>query len=265
MNPLNPGGTNQVYVYDMDLETLTLVSHAAGSTAPCNAACAPPYNMALGTLPQNPQISANGQYVIFASTATNLDPAGTGSDMKVFLGKTDGSDAELVSRNSSGTLADGPCYFPCVSADGRYVSFATNAPNITGGYDPWIVRRDRTGGVTEMVTHQPAFPHTSPPMMDPPAYPVHMSGDGRFIGFLSDYGSLYDGRPLYVRQVFVRDMQGGITMASRHLDGRPSDKACESIVFPSDGSWVAWQTVGSTLVDGDANGVTDIYMRGPLR
>lgn len=263
---LNPGGTNQVYVYDMDSLTLTLVSHAAGSAAPCNAPCALDYDLPLGPVPQNPQISADGRYVVFASTSTNLDPAGTGSEQKIFLGKTDGGNAELVSVTSSEVLANGPCYFPAVSADGRYVAFATNAPNLTGGaFVPWIVRRDRTAGVTEMVTDKPAYPHTSPPMMNPPAYPIHMSGDGRFVGFLSDNGSLYDGRPLYVRQVFVRDMTGGITMASRHLDGRPSDKACESVVFSSDGTWVAWQTVGSTLVDGDTNGVTDIYLRGPWR
>jgi Tol biopolymer transport system component len=267
-NSANPGGTNQVYVYDMDSDSLTLVSHATGSTAPCNASCAMDFDtMTAGMVPQNPQISADGRYVVFTSTATDLDPAGSGSNEKVFLGRADGGNAEVVSVTSSEVPANGDCYFPSVSGDGRYVAFSTNAHNLTDGNStPYVVRRDRTLGVTETVTDKPAYPHTSPAMPDPPTFPVYISGDGRFVGFLSDYDSLYDGRRLYVRQVFVKDMVGGtIQMASRHLDGRPSDKACERILLSGDGSWVVWQTQGSTLVDGDTNGVTDIYMRGPLR
>jgi hypothetical protein len=60
-------------------------------------------------------------------------------------------------------------------------------------------------------------------------------------------------------------MAGGTVLASQHQNGSISNLDCDPPIISADGSWVVWSTRGSTLVDGDSNGVSDVFLHGPLR
>jgi Tol biopolymer transport system component len=104
-------------------------------------------------------ISADGRYVAFDSYARKLVPHDTNGSQDVFLrdlqsGKT--------TRSTSRAMAARPPRQPerpaAISADGRYVAFASNAPNLVSGDTNRVTDiflRDRKRGRTVRVSVGP--------------------------------------------------------------------------------------------------------------
>src|SRR5262249_8452217 len=107
-------------------------------------------------------LSANGRYVAFVSSSTNLvtpDANGTGSD--TFVHDLLNGTTERVNVASDETQANGisspggdP---PALSADGRYVAFTSEATNLggpdgNGAFGADVFLRDRVNGTTERVS-----------------------------------------------------------------------------------------------------------------
>jgi Tol biopolymer transport system component len=79
-------------------------------------------------------ISANGRYVAFSSTATNLTPVGSNNIRNVFVRDRQGAGAtHLVSVATDGGPADGTSDAARISAQGRFVLFASSATNLVDG------------------------------------------------------------------------------------------------------------------------------------
>ncbi len=97
---------------------------------------------------RNPSISADGRFVAFDSSATNLIPGGgpdangTFADVFVF-DRTTGS-LELVSLQGGAQGNFGNSLRPSISADGRFVAFASGH----------VFVFDRTTGALELVSRQ---------------------------------------------------------------------------------------------------------------
>jgi Tol biopolymer transport system component len=79
-----------------------------------------------------PKFAQNGRYVVFTSNATNLLPAKRDPVRAAFVHDRYKGMLEVVSRNSSGDLADRPVGNPSISQDGRYVFFKSAATNLLG-------------------------------------------------------------------------------------------------------------------------------------
>src|SRR5215467_3488920 len=80
-----------------------------------------------------PAISADGRFVAFESTATNLDPADpTDSKFDVYLRDLQASTTKLASRATglAGAKGNDDSLDPSVSADGRFVAFSSAATNL---------------------------------------------------------------------------------------------------------------------------------------
>ena len=90
-------------------------------------------------------ISANGTYVVFQSSATNLVPGSGAGDQNgvssvfnisasnVYLYDTQTNTIQLVSAGLNGAAANGASYSPQISADGDYVIFESTASNLVAG------------------------------------------------------------------------------------------------------------------------------------
>ena len=108
----------------------------------------------------SPQISANGRHVAFVSYSAHLAPNDTNDAKDVFvhdLKRRSTQRASLSSKGRQGT-PDGFSYSglaPALSADGRYVTFASSASNLvpgdTNGVADSFVRDLRTGRVERFV------------------------------------------------------------------------------------------------------------------
>jgi len=103
----------------------------------------------------SPSISADGRFVAFRSSATNLVPGVTEPGTFVRDRKT--GTTELVGPGDEGSI----------SADGRFVVFRSSATNLVPGItEPGIFVRDRKIGMTEFVG---------------PGDEASISADGRFV------------------------------------------------------------------------------------
>lgn len=157
------------------------------------------------------------------------------------------------------TVANGNSESGSISADGRFVAFASSADNLVaddrnGSGDVFV--RDRVRGETIRVS----------PDADRigalEAWAPVMSADGATVAFLAyDYATPTS----LVPYVFVRDLETfALELASAADDGaRPAFGVSryDPIALSADGGVVAFVSESSDLVAGDRNGVTDVFVR----
>ena len=101
----------------------TLISRASGPTgAPANGQST------------DSVISADGRFVAFVSQADNLSAEDNDAVTNVFVRDLQAGTTTLVSRadGAAGAAADADSTHPSISADGRYVAFASTAVNLSG-------------------------------------------------------------------------------------------------------------------------------------
>jgi Tol biopolymer transport system component len=91
-----------------------------------------------GRLPINlgyaPSISADGRYVAFESTATNLVSGDNAGYNSIFVLDRQTGTIRRVSVSSQNVEADGTSSDPSISADGQHVVFVSEARNLVEGY-----------------------------------------------------------------------------------------------------------------------------------
>ncbi len=77
-------------------------------------------------------ISADGSSVAFASEATNLVANDTNGARDIFVRELKAHKTIRVSVDSAGQQSNGLSQEPSISADGRFVAFASYATNLVG-------------------------------------------------------------------------------------------------------------------------------------
>lgn len=140
-------GLNDVYIRDRTTKTTERVSlsYIAGQEPNGRS--------------DNTAISFDGLYVVFDSMATNLVPNDTNAARDVFLYDRSKKVTERISVDSAGKEANSSSSVRGISADGRFVLFASIATNLvpkdTNNAEDLFLR-DRTLGTTIRVSVEPA-------------------------------------------------------------------------------------------------------------
>jgi cold shock CspA family protein len=273
---LVPNDTNSVYdifVYDRQMGTTERVSVNNSGTQQ-NAATldnpgAKPDDLGWGP----PSISADGRFVAFTSSATNLVPNDTNGYKDIFVHDRQTGTTERVSVTSSGAQASGGfpgsvepsgSFNPSVSADGRFVAFSSWATNLVpndtnGGGDVFV--HDRQTDTTERVSVDSSGVQSYGGSSMP-----SISSDGRFVAFLSGASNLVPNDTNATTDVFVRDRQVGTTeRVSVSNSGAQANGKSENLTISYDGRFVAFGSGASNLVAGDTNGQKDIFVRDRQR
>ena len=102
-----------------------------------------------------PSISADGRFVAFRSSASNLVPGdGNGKD-DIFVHDRQTGATERVSIDSAGNEGNGDSYDSSMSANGRFVAFRSDASNLVSGDSNSaadIFVHDLQAGTTERVS-----------------------------------------------------------------------------------------------------------------
>jgi hypothetical protein len=151
------------------------------------------------------EISDNGRYVAYVSSANNLGAQRTDA-LAVYVYDRQTDTRVLASVDSNGVQEDGDLAGFDLSGDGRHVAFVTNAVNLDPNADTQtedsrsLYIRDLDTGVTELAS------------VDNNGDRIYMSNN--FWGSLS-----YDGRTTVIANcadvceddVYVRDMDAGVT------------------------------------------------------
>jgi Tol biopolymer transport system component len=205
-------------------------------------------------------ISADGRFVAFANTASNLVPNDVIGATDIFVRDRWMGTTERVSVDSSGAEANAASSAPAISADGRYVAFLSGATNLAVGdtnhLDDVFVR-DRLNGTTERVNVA-----TSGSQANGATYlPLSISADGRYVAFGSDASNLVTGDTNGFTDVFVRDRMLATTeRVSVSSTGAEGNGASQRPSISADGRYVAFHSTAS-LDPLDTNGVSDVYVR----
>jgi Tol biopolymer transport system component len=207
-----------------------------------------------------PSISADGRYVTFESDATNLVSGDTNAKFDVFVRDRQTGTTTRVSKSSAGAEGNDISEYPTISADGRYVTFESDATNLVSGDTNGAVDvfvRDRQAGTTTRVSKSNAGVEGDDASLNPA-----ISSDGRYVAFHSIATNLVSGDTNGNSDIFVRDRQTGTTTrVSRDSAGVEGNGDSNYPSLSADGRYVAFWSNANNLVSGDTNAVTDVFVR----
>lgn len=209
---------------------------------------------------QRARISADGLFVTFDSTATNLVPSDTNARRDVFLHDLFSGQTVLVSANDADGQGDGDSFGPApLSADGRFIAFQSFASNLVLGDTngtPDVFVRDAALRTTELASRSTQgipgrFTSANP----------SLSADGRFVAFSSIADNLVAGDTNQAEDVFVRDrLLARTRRASVTSAGTQAGGASTLPALSSDGRFVAFQSRAANFVTNDLNGLDDVFV-----
>jgi Tol biopolymer transport system component len=218
-----------------------------------------------------PQVSGNGRYVVFSSSATNLDALipDTNADSDIFRHDRLTGTTIRVSLDALGAERDGHSISPSVNADGTRIVFDSAAALVSED-----TNSHRDVYLRELTTTTPRTVCLSvddPVMLDADTvgngastFPT-ISSDGRWVCFLSVASDLTAEDGNGIGDLFVRDLSLETTRRVRQGDGAlalDADAAPQPGAWVSDGGrYIVFASNASNLVTGDTNGTSDVFVR----
>ena len=214
-----------------------------------------------------PTISAEGRYVAFLSQSPHLVSGDTNHFQDVFVRDRRLHTTTRVNVGPGGVQANADVFYDLrMSADGRLLTFDSNATNLSGpGGAPnflEVFTLDRSSGVISCVSNGPGGIAS-----DNDSFGPRISGDGRFVTFQSWASNLTPADHSSLPDLFRVDRTGGaIDLVSRATNGA---QGSVSPVFgfemgfgplSHDGRVVAFSSNLEGLVAGDSNGHNDVFV-----
>ena len=208
-----------------------------------------------------PSLSGDGRYCAFVAgphaTKTSYFYGEAGVH-QIFVFDQETGKTTGVSFTPDGTPGDADSEHPVISADGRYVTFSSWAGNLvendtTGNEDVFIF--DRQTGKTTRIT---AGNRSSGPSS--------ISGDGSIVVFASVVSTLVEGDTNEETDIFTYNrLTGETTRVSTASDGTEGNGASVSPDISADGRYVSYRSWASNLVEGDTNGLEDVFLHDCLK
>jgi len=214
-----------------------------------------------------PSISSDGRYIAFESDAPDLVANDTNGRTDAFVRDRQTGQTVRVSVASDGTEANGYSYAPCISADGRHITFYSFASNLVvndtnPNSDAFV--HDMETGQTELVSV-----NGDGVQGNGATDGSSISADGRYVAFSSAAQNLVPDKTSSEYDIFLRDRQTGQTeRVSVSSDGdEPNGESwldAARCVISADGRFVTYTSVAYNLVPGDTNAAIDIFVRDRL-
>jgi Tol biopolymer transport system component len=180
-----------------------------------------------------PFLNADGRYVVFGSSASNLVPGDTNNAYDTFVRDNRTGAVQRVSVTPAGGQFSAGTTPNDISEDGRYVAFHTDFNNVVLGCGTLFVR-DRQSGVTECI----------PGSGSGIAFAAALSGTARFVTF--DSGG--------AGHVFVFDRETD-QVADIPIPAGRTGTAAPTI--SDDGRYVAFVATAGTSICG---AITEVYI-----
>ncbi|MHC5115102.1 MAG: M43 family zinc metalloprotease [Planctomycetota bacterium] len=212
-------------------------------------------------------LNKDGRLVVFASRATRLVPGDTTHWWDLFLHDRQTATTERITVNFAGEEGFGNSRRPSITADGRFVTFASTATNlispgafVTQGWQ--VVLLDRDTGLFQRVSNDmnggPVNSHCDVTATTP---------DGRFIAYVTAASDIVpdDTNGFFGRDVFVHDRQTSetervnVSTTGEQADGTTT-WSWDTIGISDDGRFVTFTSYAPNLVEGDTNEQPDIFL-----
>ncbi len=184
------------------------------------------------------EISADGNFIVFYSQSSNLISGVSGT--QVYRKNLVNGALELISSNSSGVQGNGISdTLASISADNRYVVFASTSDNlVTGVSGSQIYIKDTLTGDLSLVSS-----NANGISGNGTSRTSEISANGRFVVFSSDSDNLIAG--VTGMQAYVKDLvTGDIRLASSNADGvfaNHIESPFKELTISSDGRYVTFR------------------------
>ncbi|HEY3831653.1 MAG TPA: hypothetical protein VGO03_05130 [Acidimicrobiia bacterium] len=194
-------------------------------------------------------LSADGRFVAFDSGSSTIVPGDTNGYSDVFVRDMATGSTQRVSVGNEGEqITGGGSWTPSISADGRYVAFASDASNVLpGDLGGNIYVRDTLLGTTQKVSVG-----LGGVAANGGSYHPSISADGRYVAFDSNARNLVANYPVYsLTSVFVYDRVTNTTqwVSKRIGAGEQVNAANPSI--DADGRYVAFDGMPQIVPGGN--------------
>jgi Tol biopolymer transport system component len=211
-----------------------------------------------------PSISANGRFVAFQSSASNLVANDGNAHEDIFVHDRKKKKTRRVSIPSRGGIPNSDSNLASISGDGRYVAFFSLASNLIandGNSFADIFVHDRKKKTTKRVSIRNGGGNPNNESTGP-----SISADGRFVAFVSFASNLIANDGNIFLDAFVHDRAKKKTrrVSIPTGGGIPNNHSFVSSIS-ANGRFVAFQSRASNLIANDGNTVRDVFVRGPLR
>lgn len=205
-----------------------------------------------GGVSSQPSISGDGSLVSFTSLASNLVPGDTNGVSDVFVKNLSTGSITRISTGSSGEQANYYNANSSISADGRFVSFDSDATNLvpgdTNGEDDIFLKDIVTGGITRVSTNSSGAESNGSSW----AYNNPVSANGRYVAFASTATNLVPGDVNGSWDVFVKDvLTGKTTRASTDSLGIEARDGAFDPAISANGRYVAFASRSANLTPGN--------------
>jgi Tol biopolymer transport system component len=213
-------------------------------------------------------ISADGRFVVFSSSATNLVAGDTNNASDVFVRDRLNNTTERVSVTSAGGQVSLGGSEGSISGDGRLVVFTSTAPDLVAGDSNGVADiflRDRQAATTTRISVSSTGAEANSASQAP-----EISDNGLFAVFSTRADNLVPDDTNGIADVFLRHLLPGITerlsvsSAGREAVQPGGGFGSVTPTIDADGSTIAFASFATNLVDGDTNDQADIFVRNRL-
>lgn len=197
-------------------------------------------------------LSADGRFLVFSSNATDLVGDDTNGVEDVFVRDQLSGALRRVSIAADGTQGNGASRVPSISADGRHVSFQSQASNFFAGdsEDKDVFVKDLySGALVRATTRADGSAPTSPELASATTLlRSSLSADGRHVAF-STYRVLAPGDSNGRIDIYVRDLvTGALDLVSSNGADQPGDDHSQFPAISANGRYVAYNSTAGNLV-----------------
>ncbi len=254
-------GQPDVFVYDRLMGTTSRISVGSDGTQG-------------NGISDYPNISDDGHYVAFISMASNLVANDTNNSYDVFVHHLQAQTTMRVNVSDSGAEGNRGGSIPCMSGDGRYISF--------GSYSSNLVPADTNAAHDVFVADNIFYTTPVPPEPPTPGWNIELvslsndgiqankscfspkiSSTGRYVVFDTYATNLIESDKDNLADIYVRDRQlNTTTIATVSSDGKKSNWSSWAPSISEDGRYVVFESYATNLIPYDSNGQTiDIFIR----
>ena len=238
-------GFTDIFLYDVTGDSITLISRASGGGNSDGSST-------------NPAISGDGRFIVFQSSAENLNGGDNGL-IDIFLHDTTTNTTQLITKDTGGSLSNGTSTNPVISIDGKIIAFQSTATDLAAG--------DQDSGTDVFVYNtvsamiEPISQSSTGNRGNGVSQTPSLSTDGRFVAFESaatNLAGVTDSND--VTDIFVRDRIAGTTVrASVSESGIQPNNSSASPALNGNAHFLAFASDATNLI-ADSNESMDIFV-----
>lgn len=202
----------------------------------------------------NPTISADGRWVTFESTASNLVVNDTNNAADIFVFDTQTNQLTRISVDAGGAQGNGNSTHPMMAANGGVVVFESEASNLVSG----DTNNSSDIFLYDLTTRTPQRISQAASQADKGSYSPSVAAEGQLVVFESEATNLVANDTNGFSDIFIKDLTSGQVQRITNANGEPANSAAYYPSISANGRFIAFTTAATNLVGGNPNALFDI-------